>query len=140
MSCTRLPHAAAALLASLALLAAGCASTTGAIPHPFPAPGQKQPEGTNVAAPPAPRPASPDHPVLPADSTRPAPPALVNANGSKDGYSITGTALSLRGTPYVNGGTDPKTGFDCSGFTQYVFREHGVKLPRDVHDQFSTGK
>jgi cell wall-associated NlpC family hydrolase len=31
---------------------------------------------------------------------------------------LTSTALSLRGAPYRNGGTDPK-GFDCSGFTQY---------------------
>jgi cell wall-associated NlpC family hydrolase len=126
----RLPQATAVFMA---LLAAGCASTTGAIPHPFPTPGEKQPVGTNVAAPPS-------RPAPPADPARPAPPAVANANGSKDGYSITGTALSLRGIPYVNGGTDPRTGFDCSGFTQYVYREHGVKIPRDVHDQFSAGK
>lgn len=53
-------------------------------------------------------------------------------------YALTGTALTLRGTPYRNGGTD-LTGFDCSGFTQYVFSQHGIALPRDVKDQFEVG-
>jgi cell wall-associated NlpC family hydrolase len=59
--------------------------------------------------------------------------------GQTDGYEpLVLTALSLRGTPYRNGGTDPR-GFDCSGFTQYVFHHHGLALPRDVHDQFKQG-
>jgi hypothetical protein len=53
--------------------------------------------------------------------------------------AIVGTALALRGTPYRNGGTDPH-GFDCSGFTWYVFEQHGMMLPRDVHDQFLVGR
>ena len=56
-----------------------------------------------------------------------------------DGYALVGTALSLRGTPYRNGGADPQ-GFDCSGFTQYVFAQYGVPLPREVRDQFDRGK
>jgi len=56
-----------------------------------------------------------------------------------DGYALVGTALSLRGTPYRNGGADPQ-GFDCSGFTQYVFAQFGVPLPREVRDQFEQGK
>jgi cell wall-associated NlpC family hydrolase len=55
-----------------------------------------------------------------------------------DGYALVGTALSLRGAPYRNGGSDP-AGFDCSGFTQYVFAQHGVALPRGTRDQFKQG-
>ncbi len=55
-----------------------------------------------------------------------------------DGYALVGTALALRGTPYRNGGSDPG-GFDCSGFTQYVFAQYGVTLPRDVRSQFGVG-
>ena len=56
-----------------------------------------------------------------------------------DSYALVGTALSFRGTPYRNGGSDPQ-GFDCSGFTQYVFAQYGVSLPREVRDQFEQGK
>ena len=47
-------------------------------------------------------------------------------------------ALELRGTPYRNGGSDPR-GFDCSGFTQYVFNRAGTALPRETHEQFLRG-
>lgn len=45
----------------------------------------------------------------------------------------------LLNTPYVFGGTTP-SGFDCSGFTSYVFQELGVTLPRTSEEQFSGGK
>jgi len=71
----------------------------------------------------------------------PAPPRPTSGVRSGfDGYALVGTALSFRGTPYRNGGTDPQAGFDCSGFTQYVFAQYGIRLPRDVHDQFQKGK
>ena len=53
--------------------------------------------------------------------------------------AIVSTALTLRGVPYRNGGSDPG-GFDCSGFTQYVFARNGVRLPRAVEEQYEQGK
>lgn len=48
-------------------------------------------------------------------------------------------ALSYRGAPYRNGGSDP-SGFDCSGFVQWVFAQNGVRLPREVRDQYGLGR
>ena len=47
-------------------------------------------------------------------------------------------ALSFRGTRYVWGG-DGRTGFDCSGFTQYLYAERGIKLPHSAKMQFALG-
>jgi len=47
---------------------------------------------------------------------------------------VVGIAAGFAGTPYVYGGTTP-SGFDCSGFTQYVFAQIGVKLPRTAEQQ-----
>jgi cell wall-associated NlpC family hydrolase len=55
------------------------------------------------------------------------------------GYGVAGTALSLRGAPYRNGGSDPG-GFDCSGFVKYVFGQNGVAVPRTVTDQYRAGR
>ena len=48
--------------------------------------------------------------------------------------SVLSTAASLVGTPYVYGGTS-RSGWDCSGFTQYVFARHGKSLPRTAEQQ-----
>src|SRR5262245_52970849 len=53
--------------------------------------------------------------------------------------SLVAAALRLRGTPYKNGGSDP-AGFDCSGFTQYVFGQFNIVLPRETRDQFRLGQ
>lgn len=50
-------------------------------------------------------------------------------------------AETLIGTPYHKGGIDPKTGFDASGFIQYVYKTTGAfDLPRKVIDQYQIGE
>ena len=58
---------------------------------------------------------------------------------SGDASGVAGIALKYLGTPYVYGGTSP-SGFDCSGFTQYVFRQVGISLPRTSGAQSRSGQ
>lgn len=60
-----------------------------------------------------------------------------NATSGK-GSSIVETALSHLGTRYVYGGASAG-GFDCSGFTMYVFAQVGIKLPHGATSQLSYG-
>jgi len=134
-------HGTLAIL-SLAILASACAST-GAVPQPFPSPTR----ATGVR----PRSTPPAEPDPTGVRPRSTPPAERDPTGVRphttgiggptpfDGYAVAGTALSLRGTPYRNGGADPSSGFDCSGFVWYVFSQHGVSVPRTVSQQFTSG-
>ncbi|MGO1945397.1 MAG: C40 family peptidase [Brachybacterium alimentarium] len=54
------------------------------------------------------------------------------------GSSILATARSGIGTPYVYGGTST-SGWDCSGFVQWVYAQHGINLPRGAADQAAAG-
>ncbi|TGE31734.1 NlpC/P60 family protein [Desulfosporosinus sp. Sb-LF] len=51
---------------------------------------------------------------------------------------IISTAKGFLGVPYKWGGTTPE-GFDCSGFTRYVFASHNISLPRVSLDQYGVG-
>ena len=53
---------------------------------------------------------------------------------------LVGTADQYVGVPYRFGGTSPNSGFDASGFVQYVFNKHGVRLPRTAGEQAQVGE
>jgi cell wall-associated NlpC family hydrolase len=74
-------------------------------------------------------------------STGVAPSASVLQGGkpATTGQKIVDTAKQYLGVPYVWGGSTP-SGFDCSGLTQYVFRAHGINLPRTTKEQWTVGK
>lgn len=55
------------------------------------------------------------------------------------GNSVIAYASKFMGTPYLWGGTNPKSGFDCSGFTQYVYAHFGISLGRTTWDQIQNG-
>ena len=49
-------------------------------------------------------------------------------------------ALAQRGTAYCYAGTSPATGFDCSGFVQYVFNHFGVEVPHSTALLIGAGR
>ena len=100
----------------LATATAACATRSSPATHPRPAPFPNAPSHESI---------SPEPLSGPAVA---APSALVQ------------TALSLEGVPYQWGGDQPSTGFDCSGFVQYVLRQHNIAAPRTTSEQFLIGK
>lgn len=64
--------------------------------------------------------------------------ATTTSRGSADASSIVDRALSFQGTKYVFGGTTT-SGFDCSGFTKYIYAGSGISLPRTSYAQFDSG-
>lgn len=58
---------------------------------------------------------------------------------SNSGESVVSYAKQFIGTKYTYGGTSPSTGFDCSGFTSYVYKHFGVSLPRTSGGQSGVG-
>jgi peptidoglycan DL-endopeptidase CwlO len=54
------------------------------------------------------------------------------------GRLVIAVAARYRGIRYVAGGTSPSRGFDCSGYTRYVFSRLGISLPRVSRQQHSS--
>jgi hypothetical protein len=100
-------------IVSLTLSMSACASTgTVARPSPFPMP----------SGPPA---------------IYPAP--LAPSVRSFSTESLLAAARTLVGVPYKMGGGTPQTGFDCSGYTQYVYGLFRIPMPRTVDEQYHAG-
>ncbi|GAA6524968.1 C40 family peptidase [Intrasporangium sp. DVR] len=56
------------------------------------------------------------------------------ADPAPSASGIVGIAQSMIGVPYVYGGSTP-SGFDCSGFTSWVYRQAGISIPRTASQQ-----
>lgn len=54
--------------------------------------------------------------------------------------AIVSAAYSQLGVPYVWGGTTPGVGLDCSGLTQYCYKQAGISIPRNTEAQYAQGK
>lgn len=63
--------------------------------------------------------------------------APANAAPVLDSGAVLATATQYIGTPYRYGGTSP-SGFDCSGYTQHVFAENGISIPRTADAQMDA--
>ena len=63
---------------------------------------------------------------------------IVDAASATLGSEIANYALTFVGYPYVYGGSSP-SGFDCSGFTQYVYKQFGYGLNRTASAQLQNG-
>ena len=61
-------------------------------------------------------------------------------SGTLSADAIVAAAYSQLGVPYVWGGTTPGVGLDCSGLTQYCYRQAGITIPRNSEDQAAFGR
>lgn len=113
-------HTAWVIAAGVALSGCATANSAGvARPSPFPEPASRPaifaPQPKDIAA---------------------MPPHITSFSTA----SFLATAEKLRGVPYQIGGDSPTNGFDCSGYTKYVYGLYRIKLPRTVAEQIRAGR
>lgn len=84
----------------------------------------------------------PGAPAQPASALPPPTPTLAAPAGAPAGQADSVVAFALRqlGAPYRYAGTSPATGFDCSGFVQYVYGRFGVAVPHATALLISAGR
>jgi peptidoglycan DL-endopeptidase CwlO len=83
--------------------------------------------------------ASQNETVAEADATfTAAPEAMLTAPPDSRYGGVVGIAMQYLGVPYVWGGASP-SGFDCSGFSMYVFAQVGVSRPHHAASQYGMG-
>lgn len=93
-------------------------------------------EQADTAGPtPAPQAAAEPEPEPQAPTPAPTPPPVATPPGGAGG--AVSLAYSLLGIPYVWAGSNPSTGFDCSGFTSYVWGQNGHSLPHSAAAQYA---
>ncbi|MGG5258162.1 C40 family peptidase [Phycicoccus avicenniae] len=124
---------------SLRALTATPAVTAPALPAPSATPALGV-VGVKAVAKPKPEPKPKPAPVVQAVAERSSQSASRSAqrptaNVAQSSSEIVNIARTLLGIAYSYGGTSPSTGFDCSGFTSYVFGKAGISLPRTAADQ-----
>jgi LysM repeat protein len=100
-------------------------------PTPAPRPTAAPAPPPQPTATPAPKPSPQPAPAAPKPQPAPQPPAAAG-----DMLAIARKQLGAR---YVWGGSSPETGFDCSGFVAWVFRQAGRYMPRDIWGQVQSG-
>jgi peptidoglycan DL-endopeptidase CwlO len=101
---------------------------------------QQAPSPEAQQAPPADDAAASSTPAAPAPTPAPAPaPAPAPSAPAARYGGVVGIAMQYLGVKYRWGGASPSTGFDCSGFTMYVYGKLGVSLPHYTGAQWAMG-
>jgi cell wall-associated NlpC family hydrolase len=136
---TMVPRLHLPLVVIVIAASTACASASRHAPRAFPtAPSPAPPAAAPATTTAAGKPSSPSSPAAAPPPTLPGAVTPAPDGRSLVTTEVLSTALELIGTPYRLGGTDP-SGFDCSGFVQFVLARHAVSMPRTVIQQFAVG-